>query len=63
MNMKIQFYSLLTEMWPFHEISEEQSQEKIIAGDRPPIAMKNTTDPYASAIIRAIYMCWTHNAR
>jgi len=55
------FYSLMTELWPFQELTENQAQDKVIAGDRPPIAMENTTDPYAMAMIHVIKMCWMHH--
>jgi hypothetical protein len=59
----VQFYSLLTELWPFQDITEDQAQDKVIAGERPSIPMENTTEPYAMALIHAIKMCWTHHPR
>ena len=58
-----QFYSLLTELWPFAEFTEQEAQAKIQNGERPVLGMENSTDPFVQVLKNAIHMSWTHDAR
>lgn len=58
------FYSLLTELWPYHELSEKEAQDNIRKGKHPDVSMfMNTTNPYEKILVDSILLSWTKDPR
>jgi hypothetical protein len=58
------FYSLMTGIWPFEDMSKSKdAQKKIKKGERPAFepSLLNSTDPFDQAMIKSIQMCWIHD--
>jgi len=59
------FYSLLTNEWPFDEISDYQAQELVMEGMRPVVSdeilEKAEEDPSIDALLSAMNMCYHHD--
>lgn len=58
------FYSLLTESWPYHELPEEEAQDRIRKGEHPDLSMfVNTTNPYEKILVEATIWSWTKDPK
>lgn len=58
------FYSLLTELWPYHELSVEEAQDRIKNGKHPDVSrFMNSTNPYEKILVNAIVMSWTKDPK
>mmetsp|Transcript_1143 Transcript_1143/g.2697 ORF Transcript_1143/g.2697 Transcript_1143/m.2697 type:complete len:561 (+) Transcript_1143:16-1698(+) len=59
-------YGLLTGLYPFDDMSDDEGvQKKIIGGERPPVPedVFNSQEPFTLALTKAMEMCWRHNPR
>merc|ERR1712151_267848 len=57
------FYVLLTKEWPFDGMKDKAAQHEVKHGRPPPIStsIRNSTDPYTQALIKAAEMCWVYD--
>ena len=58
------FYSLLTELWPYENLKEDEAQSRILGGERPSLELRenNFTSPTSMILEQAIKMCWRQEA-
>ena len=54
------FYAILSGLWPFEKEKDQAAQKKIKQGKRPelPEDMRESTDPFDLALIKAMEMSW-----
>jgi hypothetical protein len=59
------FYMLLTSLWPFEELEENDAKEEIKNGNRPtiPIATRNSNDPMDQILKEAMNMSHVQDQR
>ena len=59
------FYVLLTKEWPFDDMKDKAAQHEVKHGRPPPISasIRNSTDPYTQALIKAAEMSWVYNPK
>jgi hypothetical protein len=57
------FYMLLTSLWPFEELEENDAKEEIKNGNRPPIPedITNSNDPIDQILKEAMIMSQVQN--
>jgi hypothetical protein len=57
------FYLLLTETWPFADVTEEEAQQLIMKGRRPhlPEYINNSNNTLVQTLKRAMILCYKQN--